>query len=541
MWAASLRDDATTDAAAPHPRRRAEFTKLVALWIPRRFLHPSGINVSGFVSDLNEKILRRGFVLCDGQVLTTPIPDVPAKGILRPEVVRVLPATVRDPVVGVVQLGGYALHKPIGIGEHSEVICERHGGNAAYDVPARRDWQAPQQDFFGLQNPYQMAEDSADYTWSHLVSRVVDPYVSPDERIAAIVHGERDRYYFYCPCHSANVVYTTRHRLVCMGCGATHIVLRQPLPVRPKRLLTPEEWIEYFDEDGGSGDEEIDMTIVDFQDVETAETIWATNQWDEAKHSFVFFARSSPEEIAKATRGTEADPSILREDGWKPVDTAPPPAYQVAQDSIDVDLLENAAHALREGVEHFVGARKKSERLVSAIPQLFRTVELLLKAKLQELEPLALDDHPNNPTVLKRLAARGVVLGKAEVDTVTRLRRLRNDLQHGAARFNHRQGLTISRGTVVLVDRFAHAELGLWIGDVISPDDWQEILGIEQVADTAKQVVEGRVAEIRAQPDAAVSSCPRCGRTAMVRPHQGTGASCIFCGHVPVQETPEER
>jgi hypothetical protein len=497
MWAASLRDE---PAEPPSPHRPAPFAKVIALWVPRRFLTSTGVDLERFVADVNEKVRRRGFVLWDGQVLTTPLSN----------------------------------------GESADVIHERDARDAVLEVPPRRDWQVPQREFFGLENPYQMAEDAPDYTWSHVMNRVFEAYLSPDERIAGIIHGEKDRSYFYCPCHKADVVYTTRHRLLCMGCGATHVVLREPLPVHPKRLLTLEEWVQLFDQDGSRSDEEICLSVVDFQDVENADTIWATNQWDEAKHRFVFFARSSPEEIAEATRGTEADPSILLEAGWTPVDTPPPPAHQVADDSVDVDLVENAAHSLREGIASFLGARIASDRLVSAIPQLFKAVELLLKAKLQDLDAHGLDDHPNNASVLKRLAARGVSITKDELDTVSRLRRLRNDLQHGAAKFNHRAGLAVSRRIIVFLDRFAHAELGLWMGDAIPPDDWYHLLAIADIARTAEEVVESRLEEVRRQSGATVSSCARCGREAMVRPHPRTGASCGFCGHVPIYKDEEE-
>ena len=525
VWASSLRDEEA--AEGPTANRSSECAKVITLWIPQRFLHPSGIDLRGFVLEVNERILRRGFVLSDGQVLTTPLSDIPEPGVLHPEEVM---------------CDGHKLVRPLACGDHSEAIWERDGGDATFDVPPPRDWQSPQRAFFGLENPYQMAEDSADYTWSRVISRVIEPYISLEERIAAIVDGERDGSYFYCPCHSAEVTYTTRHRMVCMGCGATHLVLREPLLVSPTSLLTAQDWFDFFDEAGASRDEEIEIGIVDFQDVENADAIWTTSQWEEAKQEFVFFARSSPEEIAEATRGTEADssiPSILLEAGWTPVETAPPPAHQVAHNSIDVDLVENAGISLREGVRYFIRARKSSEHLLTAIPQLFRAVELLLKAKLEQLDACALVDRPNNPAVLKRLAGNGIALSKDEVEVVARLRGMRNDLQHGAARFNHRRGLAASRAAIVLVDRFAYAELGLWAGDVLPSDDWYELLAIEQITRTAERVAEGRLTEIRGQPNVEISACERCGRDAMVRPQPRTGAFCVFCRHVPVWQEPE--
>jgi hypothetical protein len=174
--------------------------------------------------------------------------------------------------------------------------------------------------------------------------------------------------------------------------------------------------------------------------------------------------------------------------------------------SIDIDLVENAAHALREGVSSFLAARKSSSRLLDAIPALFRATELLLKAKLQEIDPRSLADEPNNPTVLKRLATAGVAISTSERNSINRLRRLRNALQHGTAKFNHRTGLSTCRQAIIFLNRFVHAEHGLWLGHAIPRDDWYEMLAIPELASTADHVTEESLIEIRDQPGATISS-----------------------------------
>src|SRR5262245_56295242 len=86
-WAVSLSDDPAGTPKSPIAGRRTEFARNVALWIPRRFLSPAGIDVRHFILDVNEKILTRGFVQSDGQLLTTPLVDVPPAGALQPEAV----------------------------------------------------------------------------------------------------------------------------------------------------------------------------------------------------------------------------------------------------------------------------------------------------------------------------------------------------------------------------------------------------------------------------------------------------------------------
>jgi hypothetical protein len=138
--------------------------------------------------------------------------------------------------------------------------------------------------------------------------------------------------------------------------------------------------------------------------------------------------------------------------------------------------------------------------------------------------------------VLKRLEKGGVGLSADDVATVARLRRLRNDLQHGTARFNHRAGLALCKRAIVFVDRFVHSQLGLWVGDVVPVADWQKLLVIPDIATTAGRIADQRLDEFRGRPEASISACPRCERQTLLRPHPRTGAACVFCGHVPVYE-----
>lgn len=485
-------EDATEDQRV-QPSKASPFWKVLGFWVPRRFVSSSGIEVSSFVRDLNNKIHQRGFVLWDGQILTAMLdPDYPI-----------------------------------------EVAFEPSSLDEPFDIPPRREWNELQRDFFRLNDPYQMADEPDQFTWSSITTRIVEPYLDEGELISAVVHGEDDHYYFYCPCHFATVVCTTRHRLVCMSCGATHVVLREPLPFIATTLLSAADWHELFDEGGSRRHEEVDLMTVDFRDIESAEPIWKTNQWEEAAHELVFFARSSPDEIEAAIRGTERDPSIFMEAGWSRIETQPPPAYQLMAASVQVDLVENALYALSDGVASFVAAYNRPERLLGAIPQLFRAIELLFKARLQIVDLHAIDDHPNNPILLRRLQHHGVSLTTDEVETLVELRDLRNDLQHGTSTFNHRTGLTLCRDAVVLIDRFVESELGLWVGDAIEGNDWRALLAIPEIATTAERIVGARLAPYRGDSSASIESCMECHRSTLLRPHPSSGASCAYCGHVP--------
>jgi hypothetical protein len=267
--------------------------------------------------------------------------------------------------------------------------------------------------------------------------------------------------------------------------------------------------------------------------VETAETIWTTEQWENSKHRFIFFARSSTEEIEDAVRGTEADPSIFLEAGWDLVGLQPPVAEQLAENSVEVDLVENSAHAARDGVVCFLRAETDPSQLVNAIPHLFRAIELLLKAKLQTLDEGALADHPNNPAVLNRLAGRGAVITASERRNIDSLRRLRNQLQHGAAKFNYRTGLAIARQALVFIDRFALHEMGCWLGDVVDPGDRIRLFRIKELGMNARALALGRVEDVRHRDSVEVSKCGVCEEHTLVRERPNSGAVCYYCGHPP--------
>ena len=225
--------------------------------------------------------------------------------------------------------------------------------------------------------------------------------------------------------------------------------------------------------------------------------------------------------------------SSLRPDGI-PCRNLQTPAFQIMDDSVDVGMMDSAGHALAAGASAYLAAYVHPERLIDAVKDLFQSIELLLKVRLEASNPLGLRDQPNNPAVLSRLAAVGVTLSPDEADTVAQLRRLRNDLQHNSARFNHRRILGLCRSALIAIDRFVIDELNTWAGDVIHPDEWHQLLRIEEIHARAVTVARTRLDNYRDDPEASITACPRCTHEAMLRPHPDTGASCLVCGHVPI-------
>jgi hypothetical protein len=295
------------DAGMPvEPGLDRQFTKVVGFWAPRRWLTAETMDVDGLVAEIEETVRTRGLVAYDGQVITS----------LR-------------------RVGPW------------EACFEQVSIDTPLDIPEQRHWGPEQRAFFGVEQPYQMADDEGPFTYSSITTGIADPYLIPGELIAGAVHGSRERCFFTCPCHYAHVVYTTRHRLVCMSCGATHLVLRKPVLITFQQTIAAEEWDELFGAEGSRRHEPLDLAIVDVQDIESAAPfVWSTNQWDEALYDYVLHARATPEEFDKAIRGTEADASILLEAGWHPVPEPPAPAFQIMDGSVDVGMMDSAGHAL---------------------------------------------------------------------------------------------------------------------------------------------------------------------------------------------------
>ena len=184
-----LQRNGLSDAGTPvEPGLDRQFIKVVGFWAPRRWVTPETMDVDGLVAEIEETVRTRGLVTYDGQVITS----------LR----RVEPW---------------------------EACFEQVSIDTQLDIPERRHWGLEQRAFFGVEQPYQMADDEGPFTYSSVTAGIADPYLSRGELIAGVVHGSRERCFFTCPCHYAHVVYTTRHRLVCMSCGATHLVLREPV------------------------------------------------------------------------------------------------------------------------------------------------------------------------------------------------------------------------------------------------------------------------------------------------------------------------
>lgn len=454
----------------------------------RNSLATNDTSLSKIVSDVNELIQERGgIILRDGQILTTQI------------------------------------------SESNDLVRQLNEEEVAHTP--KREWNDSHREYFGILNPYQEHEADGEYGESWICVDIDEPYLKESERILALLDGSSDGRPFYCTCHEAQVVYTSERRLVCMACGALHCVLEEPLSLHFETSMSEEEWLDLFGYDGTKKEDEVSVDILDFCDVEHAPKLWITDRWEEASRELTFFARSTPEEFEKY-RGSIITPGLLIEAGFSHIPEPPPPIFQIEGSEHDVDIFNNAFGSFEEGVLAYQNGKTQVGQLKFAILQLFHSIELLLKICLNQKDPNALTKNPNNPTVLKLLNKKGVILTEDELRHINSLRKLRNSLQHDEAKFNYRSALSLSRNIMIFVDRFSLGELNIWLADAIDSDAWQVLLELPSIKANAERLSIEVIQQIKEGGEHNISACPRCKRETLVSAFM-QGSFCIYCRHRP--------
>ncbi len=116
------------DVGSPvEPSLDRQFIKVVGFWVPRRWLTPETMDINGMVAEIEEVVRMKGLVAYDGQVITS----------LR-------------------RIGPW------------EACFEAVSIDTPLDIPQRRHWGPEQRAFFGVEQPYQMADDEGPFTYSSI-------------------------------------------------------------------------------------------------------------------------------------------------------------------------------------------------------------------------------------------------------------------------------------------------------------------------------------------------------------------------------------
>jgi hypothetical protein len=116
------------------------------------------------------------------------------------------------------------------------------------------------------------------------------------------------------------------------------------------------------------------------------------------------------------------------------------------------------------------------EALRQGVLDLFHALELMLKVRLQQEMGQAFVTRLNNLAVMRMLSAAGVKFTADDLDTIAKLRRLRNRLQHDGARYGYREVRKLLAKVFMFMDAFFQQEFGGWIGEIAEQPGWDALL-----------------------------------------------------------------
>lgn len=408
-----------------------------------------------------------------------------------------------------------------------------------YDHPPRR-WHEAQRAYFsalwGFHDPYQYTEESSPYNRFCLGVAVPGNYLVEGEKILALVDAEQDERHIYCPfpCYGNEVVYTSRHRLICMKCGHLHCALPRNLKRHFSTGFSEDDWYDLFDATGELIDDSVPLEIVDYREVTAEEPVWMTDAWLKATEDIEFYATATPEEIKRYEAGL-VGPEAFLEAGYSEVRTVPPVTEQLREDGFSMDVMENAGAALKLGALAYEQSHKNPAALREAVLNLFQAVELILKTRLERIYPGTLNRAYNNSTVINKLQSANVQLRTHDIEKISELRSIRNRLQHSEMKLSYRNTRALLRKVLGFLDEFCLKELNCWMGDVVPPKAWGEVLRLEAIRRNAENVSATRIAELKEQAECIVQDCPNCNRHTLVRSRRG-GSECMYCRHRPTLE-----
>ena len=469
----------------------------------------------------------------DGLIVTTPVSLTIDKGTYDPEYreIECLNGTLRMPI-------------PLGHNFSIQVEPENNKGLPFPDVeewnknspcPERQEWAETQRTFFGLEDPYQMSEEVDRFGWSYLCGYWDVLWLNEGEQVVGLLHSLGNDRCFHCDCKEAKVVYTSAARVVCMHCGATHLVLAESLVLKQGDVgISAEEFKIAFGKEGIFADIDPSLSVIDFTEFLAKKYIWITPYWEQASSEALFFLNASDDELADFLSKTQMPLSMYFEMGWREVSRRPTIACQLATKSISLDLEGNARLCLKTGLEAFVRSAIEEAALLEAILNVFQATELLTKAVLEKRDPQALKDRPNHPTVLSRLIRNGVALSTDDQARIEALRKLRNSIQHGKPSLNYLEGVRIVREVVIFLQRFVGDRFDARLLNVCETSTRLRLLQIRELAQAADEFLRDQ--KLQLSPlDQQFEICPLCARTAIVRLASDEGASCLVCGHIPVR------
>lgn len=455
----------------------------------RRDLVEAGAPLETLLEDLNAKVREHGgIVLSSGQILRRPIE--PSWGI----------ETYLD--------------------EWTAAPCDHpdvQWGNAQSHY-FRRLWDVP--------HPFHYSCQREAYGEFCISARDPSPYLVPGELIRALIQTINERKCIDCECQHTQAVYTSLHRVLCMGCGQLYRVLAEPLKQSFDFGISNEEWEAAFDDNGELIDDTLEVPVIDYRLIRDADHIWTTDAWQAATGLIEFYATGDEAEI-RQFESTLPRPEDFIAAGWHEIPMPPSVATQLAGDAMEIDLWKNAEVAAKTAVRAYANSRTDPDALRDAVLNGFQAIELVLKMRLEPINSAWLKE--NNPSILRRLVDNGVVITASEIQTIDALRGLRNRLQHSGVAIGYRDTRRLLRAAFTFLDRFLTDELDLWLNHACDPEGWRALLQISAIAANAERLSAHLASTAREDRTVSkVTICHCCGRERMVWFDFGF-RNCLYC------------
>jgi len=185
------------------------------------------------------------------------------------------------------------------------------------------------------------------------------------------------------------------------------------------------------------------------------------------------------------------------------------------EEGFGVNIAENAALAVNAAAADLLNSQTQPALLRSGVLNAFHAVELLLKIKLEMVQPVAPGRRLSNTQVLSSLQTHGVYIGAEDLAMIAELRTLRNKLQHSEARYGFRDARALLQRFFIYIDRFTTNELDCWLGQVVEQPAWDGLLALAPIEANASAWTRRIVAEWVADDGLnSIGDCP----TATARP-----------------------